>query len=210
MVYLSLSYGRGVTIDVGTRVGVFSVGLVAVGVTPAGITCTVTCAVRVVVPQIAVSVYVVVVAGFTVMLPGVATPPMSLSISAASAFATNPQLSVVVAPAGMITGAAVNDSMVGAPAQVDGGIVVGAKVGAGAGVPTENGVAMGITVILAQTVAPKDAPLALRRRQLLVYIPGVAGAVIGTVMSTVAPGAVFGTAISAEPPSAVPPTGAST
>ncbi len=78
----------------GTGGGGTSVAVAAEVGTGAGLTVIVTCAVRTCVPQRAVRVYVVVEVGRTVVLPGVATPPMSLSISALSALLTKPQVSV--------------------------------------------------------------------------------------------------------------------
>jgi hypothetical protein len=79
-------YGLRVRVAVGTAVGVGAVvGVltgVAVGGGAAGTTLMVTCAVCTLLLQSAVIVYVVVPDGVTTRLPGVDTPPMSLSISA--------------------------------------------------------------------------------------------------------------------------------
>ncbi len=68
-------------------------------------------------PHRAVRVYVVVAAGDTVVLPGVATPPIPWSISTESALVTAPQLNVLVPPAVMDVGDAANDEMLGVPEQ---------------------------------------------------------------------------------------------
>src|SRR3990172_3245068 len=109
------------------------------------------------------------------MLPGVATPPMLLSITADSALLTMPQLSVADCPAVSVVGEAVMDSMFGVPAQV-----VAAPF------------AMRIVTF---NVTPKNAPSRFRIRQKLLYVPGAVGAVIGTLKSTLRPGAVTGTPI---------------
>ena len=58
-------------------------------------TTIVTCLLVVPPHPVAVSVYVLVVAGLTVVEPGVGTPPISGSIIALVAFDTNPQLNVL-------------------------------------------------------------------------------------------------------------------
>lgn len=57
----------------------------------------------------------IVLLGVIIVEPGVATPPIPLSISTASAFVTAPQLSVLVAPWAIELGDAVNDEMAGMP-----------------------------------------------------------------------------------------------
>ncbi len=99
----------------------------------------------------------VVVVGLTVILPGVATPPMPLSICALSALLTNPQLKVVELPAVMLPGDAVKDAIFGAPEQV----AAGARVGAGAG----GGTGGAMTLILTNRVPPKRLPPGVRIRQ---------------------------------------------
>lgn len=138
-------------------------------------TVIVTCAVRTLEPQVAVIVYVVVVAGLTVVLPGVATPPMPLSISALSAPITLPQLKIDDWPGLIVAGDALNDSMTGVKGQ---GLGVGPA-----------------TLISTFNVVPKNTPLLLRNRHSPRCLPGVAGAVSATNRSAVAPGAVAGTAI---------------
>ena len=71
------------------------------------------------VPQRAVNVYVIDVVGARVVVPGVATPPMPLSISTASALVTAPQFNVTGVPRVTELGDAVNDAMLGAPEHTD-------------------------------------------------------------------------------------------
>ena len=61
---------------------------------------------------VAVSVYVVVVGGFTTVDPDVATPPTLGSMTTFSAFVTD-QLSVLDSPAGIVLGFASNDAITG-------------------------------------------------------------------------------------------------
>ncbi len=127
--------------------------------------------------------------GLTVVLPGVATPPMPLSMIAASALLTNPQLRVAELPSVIVDGEIEKEAMFGVPEQVDAATVgAGVRLGAGAG-------ARLTALIFTHTVTPKYVPLGLRNRQKPVYAPGVEGAVIGTSKSTVAPGTVCGTTI---------------
>jgi hypothetical protein len=71
------------------------------------------------VPQRAVNVYVIKVVGATVVVPGVATPPMPLSISTASALVTAPQFNVTSVPRATELGDALNDAMLGVPEHAD-------------------------------------------------------------------------------------------
>lgn len=66
-------------------------------------------------PHFAVNVYVVVVVGETLAEPGVATPPMSGSISTESAFVTAPQFSVVELPLLIVVFAAEKKVIFGVP-----------------------------------------------------------------------------------------------
>ncbi len=159
------------------------------------LTFRVTCAVAVVDPQFAVSVYVVVVVGLTVVLPGVGTPPIPLSMTAAWALLTKPQLSVADSPDVMVSGETVKDAILGVPEQPRAG------AGAGAGVKET-------TLIFAHTVVPNGVPSGLCSRQKPCADPGVAGAVIGTSKSAVAPGAVFGTPMGVSAPILSPLTNA--
>ncbi len=114
------------------------------------------------------------VVGFTRMLPGVATPPMPLSILAASALLTRPQLSVADCPTVIVVGETLKNSIFGAPEQAAGG-----------GPAT--------TRMLTVSVSPNNMPAGSLNRHKLIKLPGVIGAVIGTLKSAVAPGAVGGT-----------------
>jgi hypothetical protein len=132
--------------------------------------------------QCAVIVYVVVDAGEILREPGVATPPMPLSISTESAFVTKPQDKLVELPAVMTVADVVKDAMCGVPVQPDGALVAVA----GGGEPG--------TLIETSTVCPNGVPEPLRIRQRPEWPPGADGAFIGTEMSAVAPGVVGGTA----------------
>ncbi len=136
-----------------------------------------------------------VVVGLTVLLPGVATPPMPLSITASCALLTNPQLNVVDCPAVIVVGEMLKEAMFGVPEQPS------AAVGAGAGTAD-------VTLILTKTVTPNGVLSGLCSRQKPVASPDVAGAVIGTSKSAVAPGAVLGTPISGVAPMRSPLTNA--
>lgn len=132
------------------------------------------------------------VVGLTVVLPGVATPPIPLSITAASALLTNPQLSVTDCPAEIVLGETLKDAIFGVPEQP----TAGANVGAGAGANVGAGAgARDMALILTQTVTPNRVPSGLRNCQKPCAGPGAAGAVMGMSKSAVAPGGVFGTPI---------------
>lgn len=160
--------GEGVLTRVAGWVGV------GAGIVEVGITLIVTWAVRVRVPHVAVSIYVAVPAGETATLPGVATPPIPLSMLADSALLTNPQVSVADCPAVMVVGEALKNSMFGVPEQVA-------------------GVEAGTTRMLAFNVSPNKTPAGFLNRHTLLKLPRVAGAVIGTIRSAVVPVAVAGT-----------------
>ncbi len=68
--------------------------------------------------------YVVVEPGLTVMLPGLVTPPISLSIDADVAFPTKPHCKVVELPGVMVVADAVKYSIAGYPEQVVGTVIV--------------------------------------------------------------------------------------
>ncbi len=75
--------------------------------------------------------------GDTIREPGVATPPIPLSISTESAFVTAPQLKVDEPPSKIDEGDAVNDEITGVPLQPTGGgagkvyVAVGTTCGIG-------------------------------------------------------------------------------
>ncbi len=95
------------------------------------VTVTVTWRVAVAPLHVAVSVYVVVLVGETIVLPGVATPPTVGSIETESAFVTAPQERFTAPPARIEVGFAVNDEMLGVPVHPVcgvGEIEVGARV----------------------------------------------------------------------------------
>ncbi len=91
-------------------------------------------------------------AGLTDVLPGVATPPIPLSMIAASALLTNPQLKVEELPAVIVEGEMAKDAMFGVPEQAEAevGWTVGVRLGAGAGAG-----ARFTALIFAHTVTPK-------------------------------------------------------
>ncbi len=105
---------------------------------------------------------------------------MPWSISTELAFVTAPQVKVVRPPTVMMVCEALNDEMTGAPLHV---VDAGVLTGAGAA-PS--------TLILTVTIVPNNPPRGLRNRHVPVCAPGVAGAVIGTSRSAVAPVAVLG------------------
>ena len=111
------------------------------------------------------------------MLPGVGTPPISLSISAFSAPMTAPHLKTVDCPAEILVEEALNDSMVGAAGQL-----LGVLTGVGPG-----------TLMVTLSLVPKITPPLFRKRQSPLWVPGDCGAVIATDRSIVPPGAVVGT-----------------
>ena len=127
-----------VGVAVGSVVGVIAVVGASVGAGDGLLTVIVTCAILTFAPQTAVMVKVVVVPGVTVVLPGVATPPISLSISANCAPKTLPQLRVADCPAVIVVGDAVNDSMTGVNGQFGAGLA---------------------TLRFTVSVGPKNAPL---------------------------------------------------
>ena len=107
-------------------------------------------------PHLAVSVYVVVEAGETFAEPGVATPPTSGFTSTASAFVTAPHCKVVELPAVIVVAVAPKEATTGAPLHPEGaGVCV--TVAAGGGAPG--------TVILTETTCPNNAAVELRIRQ---------------------------------------------
>ena len=83
-------------------------------------TTMVTCFLTVPPQPVAVSVYVLVVPGLTVLEPGVGTPPMSGSITALVALVTAPQLSVLDWPAVIVLGLAAKDAITGGPGHTGG------------------------------------------------------------------------------------------
>ena len=89
------------------------------------------------------------------MEPGEDCPPMPWSMSNESAFVTAPHCKVVELPAVIVVAVALKVKVLGVPLQL-GGVFVTVGVGdAGAA-----------TVIFTETVAPNNAALELRKRQL--------------------------------------------
>ena len=86
----------------------------------AGLTTMVTCFLAVPPQPVAVSVYVRVVPGLTVLEPGVGTPPMSGSIAALVALVTAPQLSVLDWPTVIVLGLTVKNAITGGPGHTGG------------------------------------------------------------------------------------------
>jgi hypothetical protein len=78
----------------------------------------------------------VVLRGDTVIDPGVATPPIPLSISTSLALVTGPQLNTDERPGGIADGFALKYEITGVPLQPT---AVGAVVGLGTGVGVEVG-----------------------------------------------------------------------
>jgi hypothetical protein len=156
---------------------------------PAKFPTTITVTVAWLVPPdpVAVRVYVVVTAGETLWLPGVATPFIPWSIVTAVALVTAPQASVAAEPTTIVQGAHVKEEMTGASGK---GVRVG--VGEAAVVGAVVGGFGFATLIAVVRLVPKNEPSGPFKRQLPTKEPGVVGALIVSEISTSAPGAAGG------------------